>query len=142
MNTNDAPATGLPFPVIGTHLDRAQGTNSTTVSVYTPLELVDVRMDGESIGRGAYREFDRNRFSALVDIPPGGDETVTFELEGSMDLSDGYHLDVVPQPLVNNDRFEILIQGPRGWGRSGRFALRKVLREDESLDVSFAFGSE
>ena len=134
---NDAPASGLPYPVIGNHLDRPSGTSSTTVSVYTPLGLTDVTMDDESIGRGADEEYGRNRYSALLDVPPGDSRTVTFELEGAMDLRAGYHLDLVPQPLVNPDRFRVHVTGPAGWGWGGRSAFVRPLREDTSMDVSF-----
>lgn len=132
---NDAPASGLPDPVIGNHLDRSTGTNSTTVAIYTPLKLLDVTMNGESIGRGAQREYGRNRYSVLLDVPAESLRTVTFELTGSMDLRDGYHLDVVPQPLVNNDRFRLIIEGPSGWAWGGRATRLKELREDTSFDV-------
>ncbi len=134
---NDAPASGLPDPVIGNRLKFPPGTNSTTVAVYTPLDLVDVRMDGESINRGAAVEYDRNRYWALLDIPPGATQTVTFTLEGTIDLQRGYHLDVVPQPMVNNDRFRINVEGPKGWIGYGPDTLRKQLQQDAALNVFF-----
>ena len=134
---NDAPASGLPDPVIGNRLKFPPGTNSTTVAVYTPLDLVDVRMDGESINRGAAPEYDRNRYWALLDIPPGATQTVTFTLEGTIDLQRGYHLDVVPQPMVNNDRFRVNVEGPKGWTGYGRATLTRQLEQDTALNVFF-----
>ena len=75
------------------------------------------------------------RFSALVDIPAGGERTVTFELEGTMDLADGYHLDVVPQPLVNNDRFRVTVRGPSGQVWGGSSPGTKELTEDAEVEV-------
>lgn len=134
---NEAPASGLPYNVIGNHLGEPSGTNSTTISVYTPLELVDVTQGGRSIGRGAYPEYDRFKYTALLDVPAGREVTVMFELEGPMDVRAGYHLDVVPQPLVNPDQLRVNVEGPAGWLRHGDETLVTELREPEQLDVSF-----
>jgi len=112
---NDAPASGLPAIVIGNHRGRLPGTNSTTVDVSTPLSLVDVRRGGVSMPRGAAQEYGRWVYTALVDVPAGAETTVTFELEGTMDLRDGYRLEVLPQPLVNPDRLDVHVQGAPGW---------------------------
>lgn len=134
---NEAPASGLPYNVIGNHLGEPSGTNSTTVSVYTPLELVDVIQGGRSIGRGAYQEYDRFKYTALLDVPAGREVTVMFELEGPMDVRAGYHLDVVPQPLVNPDQLRVNVEGTAGWLRHDDGTLVTELREPEQLDVSF-----
>ncbi|MFZ6004053.1 MAG: DUF4012 domain-containing protein [Actinomycetota bacterium] len=132
---NDAPSTGLPDPVIGNRVGKPTGTNSTTVSVYTPLELVDVTQGGRSVGRGAFRAHGRNRYTAQVDVPAGRTIEITFQLEGDLDLSDGYRLDVVPQPLVNPDLLRVTVDGPAGWQRSGEDAPTVELREVERFEV-------
>lgn len=133
--TNDAPASGLPAVVIGNQAGLPPGTNSTTVSVYTPLELVDVTEAGEPVGRGVYSEYDRFRYTALVDVPPGGSVTVTFELDGPMDLRSGYHLDVVPQPLVTPDQLSVRVRTSAGWRVGGDGTMVTALRAREQLDV-------
>jgi hypothetical protein len=133
--TNTAPASGLPYAVIGNHLGRPEGTNSTTVSVITPLNVIDVTSGGVSIGRGAYEEYGRHVYTALVNVPPGADVTVVFTLRGSMDLSAGYHLDLVPQPLVNPDHVRVDVHGAAGWDtRSATFSAE--LREPARVAVS------
>lgn len=132
---NDAPGSGLPDAVIGNRVGQPTGTNSTTISVYTPLDLVDVVQQGRSIGRGAFEEHGRKRYTAQVDVPPGQTVTVVFELEGRMDLSDGYRLDVVPQPLVNPDRLRVTVDGPSGWRSGGRDGPWAELREAEQFEV-------
>ncbi len=136
---NDAPASGLPLEVIGNHLGRPMGTNSTTVAVYTPLQLVDVRQDGTSIGRGAGAAYGRSRYTALVDVPAGREVTVVFELEGRLDLRGGYHLDVVPQPLVDADRLHVEVHAVAPWRLHGDRVLDVDLRRTQRMDASFRF---
>ena len=139
--TNGAPAEGLPYVVIGNHLGQPSGTNSTTVAVYTPLQLVEVTRDGAPIPRGASQDFDRNRYTALLDVPAGATTRVVFELEGRLDLRHGYHLDVVPQPLVNADQLRVTATGAPGWIVSGRRGVAAELRETQHLDVELTDAS-
>jgi hypothetical protein len=134
---NHATATGLPLEVSRNRLGLPTGTNSTTVAVYTPLDLVDVTVDGRPIGRGSGREHGRARYTALLDVPPEGEVTVSFELEGSLDLDGGYHLDVVPQPLVNPDALEVAVHAVTGWTPRGEAVVSTRLREREQVDVRF-----
>ncbi|MGQ0832862.1 MAG: DUF4012 domain-containing protein [Microthrixaceae bacterium] len=138
---NDAPARGLPFPVLGNHLGQPFGTNSTTVSVYTPLQLVDVLQDGRPVGRGASRAYDRFRYTALVDVPAGREVTIVFELAGDLDIRRGYHLEVVPQPLVNSDELTVRVRAAAGWRADGDGEGTSKLRETADFDVSFALRS-
>ena len=41
--------------------------------------------------------------------------TVKFELEGTIDVHDGYRLEAVPQPLVNPDHLEVHVHAASGW---------------------------
>jgi len=132
---NTAPERGLPLIVIGNRIGKPAGTNSTKVSVYTPLRLVDVTSGGTPIGRGAFREYGRWVYTALLDVPAGGRETVAFELEGAMDLRAGYHLDVVPQPLVNADHLRVRTHAVTGWKVSATATINSVLDVPEHLDV-------
>ncbi|MDP1806386.1 MAG: DUF4012 domain-containing protein, partial [Acidimicrobiales bacterium] len=109
---NEAPSSGLPHSVIGNRLGQPDGTNSTTLAIYTPLELVDVTDDGRSIGRAASPEYGRNRFAVLLDLPPHSERTIVFELAGPLDLAHGYHLDLVPQPLATADRMTVTVRLP------------------------------
>ncbi|MEQ1788352.1 MAG: DUF4012 domain-containing protein, partial [Acidimicrobiales bacterium] len=134
---NDAPASGLPEAIIGNRLGEPDGTSSTTLAVYSPLALVDVTQDGRSIPRGAADAYDRHRYTVLLDIAPKSEVTIVFELAGSVDLRGGYHLDVVPQPLVNDDHLTVAVRGPGGWIPVGRPEVATDLRKAEELEVSF-----
>jgi len=132
---NDSPSDGLPYDVIGNRLGAPDGTSSTTLAVYSPLAVVDVRQDGRSVPRGASPSHDRNRYTALVEVPPGGEVTVVFELEGSMDLTHGYHLEVVPQPMVNPDELRIDVEGSLPWVPWGDHTWAGTLLEPVELRV-------
>jgi hypothetical protein len=107
---NDAPASGLPPEVIGNHRGQPDGTNSTTVAVSTPLQVVDVTVGGVSVARAANTEYGRFVYTALVDVPAGGQVTVEFRLQGSIDLRRGYRLTLLPQPLVNADEVDVHVK--------------------------------
>ncbi|HEX2383483.1 MAG TPA: DUF4012 domain-containing protein [Acidimicrobiales bacterium] len=135
---NDAPASGLPSIVIGNHRGKPPGTNSTTIAVSTPLKLVDVQRGGVSIARGASMEYGRSVFTALVDVPPGAETTVTFDLEGTIDVHDGYRLEVLPQPLVNPDHLEVHVHAAPGWTVDSGGTHAGDLRESEIVRASFS----
>jgi hypothetical protein len=107
---NDAPLSGLPPEVIGNHRGQPSGTNSTTIAVSTPLQLVDVTIGGASVARAANTEYGRSVYTALLDVPAGGEVTVVFRLQGSLDLRHGYRLTLLPQPLVNADQVDVHVK--------------------------------
>jgi hypothetical protein len=116
---NDTPTVGLPSSVTDNRIGRPAGTSSTTVSVFTPFELVELTQAGEPLGWAAVQEYDRPKYSVLVDVPAQSEVTLRFVLTGHLDVSAGYHLDVVPQPLVNADGIDIRIhEGGRTLARS------------------------
>jgi hypothetical protein len=106
---NDTPTVGLPSSVVDNRIGRPSGTSSTTVSVFTPFELVRVTQAGEELGWAAVHEYDRPKYSVLVDVPPQSEVTLRFVLRGRLDVSAGYHLDVVPQALVNADELDVRV---------------------------------
>ena len=61
---------------------------------------------------------------------------MTFELEGQLDLAQGYHLDVVPQPVVNPDEVHVNIEGLPGASGGGRRVDLDELRADRAIDVT------
>jgi hypothetical protein len=135
---NDAPPSGLPSAVIGNHRGRLPGTNSTTIAVSTPLKLVDVKRGGVSIERGASTEYGRSVYTALVDVHAQAEATVTFELEGTLDLRGGYRLDVLPQPLVNPDHLDVHVHATPGWHVDSGGAVSAELRETTRVSASFS----
>jgi hypothetical protein len=134
---NDAPASGLPDTVIANHRGKPSGTNSTTIAVSTPLKLVDVKQNGRSVPRGANQEYGRWAYTALVDVPPGANRMVRFDLEGTIDVHDGYRLDVVPQPLVNPDHLDVKVHAASGWKVDGG-GTHTALRESALVLASLS----
>jgi hypothetical protein len=129
---NDIDVDALPPKAVDNRIGQPPGTSSTTIVVYSPLELIDVTRDGRPISRGASTDYGLNRHTALVDIAPQSEVTVVFELAGRLELDDGYRLDVVPQPLVNPDQVRVRVDGLPGWGRAEGSI---TLRETATLDI-------
>ncbi len=112
--TNDAPSAGLPDYVIGNSIEgpRAppRGTNRTYLSIYSPWDVADSRLDGKPVTVERQREGDRYAYSLLVDVPPdGGARTVELTLRGRLSTSDGYRLVLGTQPLVVRDQFSLTV---------------------------------
>ena len=104
---NEAPSSGEPAYLIGNLVDAPTGTNRTWLSVYSPLDLVGMTIDGQEVEVDAGRELGRNVWSVFIDIPPGAEATVEVRMEGEVDLSDGtYRWDLLPQTTVRPDRIE------------------------------------
>jgi len=102
---NEAPSSGEPPYLIGNLIDAPTGTNRTWLSVYSPLDLVSVTIDGQEVQVEAGEELGRNVWSVFIDIPPGTAAVVEVELAGVIDLSDGtYRWDLLPQTTVRPDR--------------------------------------
>lgn len=101
---NEAPSSGEPPYLIGNLVDAPTGTNRTWLSVYSPLDLVGLTIDGEPVAVEAERELGRNVWSVFVDVAPGAEAVVEVELEGEVDLSGGtYRWDLLPQTTVRPD---------------------------------------
>ncbi len=109
---NRAPSTGLPSYVIGNLVDNRVvpiGTASVLLSVYSPLELVGATVFGERLEMERSTEFGLNVYSALLDVPSMSREELVLTLSGKLDsLPVGaYPLEVLYQPLVNNDAVRV-----------------------------------
>ncbi len=129
--TNSAPAEGLPNDVIGTNPTPATpnlpplppGNNALLLALYSPLQLTSATADGTPIGVTPEREFGVNVYSDDVIVPPGGTVTLTFELEGPVDLADGYRLAFGGQPTVNPDQVSVRLAAVDGWTLTGEGEL-------------------
>lgn len=107
---NGAPTGGEPPYLIGNLVDAPTGTNRTWLSLYSPLDLVGVNVDGRLVDVDAGRELGRNVWSVFVDIPPGAVATIEVEMGGAVDLSGGtYRWDLLPQTTVRPDRVEATV---------------------------------
>lgn len=108
---NDAPSSGEPPYLIGNLIDAPTGTNRSWVSVYSPLDLTSLAVDGQPVEVERETELGRNVWSLFVDIPPGATATLTVELAGTVDLSAGtYRFDLLPQTMVDPDRVEVSLR--------------------------------
>lgn len=105
---NDAPSSGLPDYVIGSNrLDLPPGTNHLLLSVYSRLELREASVDGRPVSFERTEEYGRARYTAFVDIPPGGTARVRLALQGRIDPGPDYRLALVGQPVANPDEVTV-----------------------------------
>ncbi len=120
---NEAPAGGLPDVIIGVNEaggtpnlpDLPPGNNIMYLSLYTPHSLSAASVDGVPLDVEFEQEFGLNVYAQYVTVPPGGTVTVTFELDGGVDLTDGYRLTVAGQPTINPDEVTVDVALDDGW---------------------------
>jgi hypothetical protein len=129
--TNNVPE-GLPDYVIGREgREIPPATNRVHLSIYTPHELRALRVQGRDVDPELQQELGYQRYLTFVDVAPGRTMTVTFELEGAVDLSAGsYRLTVAPQAVANPDRVTIGVEaGAR------RFTFDDLVVEDTVFEL-------
>lgn len=86
--TNGAPSDGAPSAIIGGGGDPPRGTTRLQVSIYSPLDLVDATLDGESIEMTQREDMSWQVYSVSVEIPAGGDVTIELRLRGVVERPD------------------------------------------------------
>ena len=109
--TNAAPSRGLPAYVIGSGLTAPVGTNRNLLSLYTPLGVDAVTVDGAPAGAQVQSEFGGRVVSVPVDIPAGGTVEVAWDLRGTIDSGPDYRLDILPPSLAVADRMRVAVTG-------------------------------
>ena len=82
--TNTAPAEGLPRYIIGNSTGEPQGTSRLWVTVYTPLGLDSMTVDGDAVAVEAGSEQGWNTYRWLIDVPPGASVMLVAELSGTV----------------------------------------------------------
>ena len=107
--TNTAPMADEPVAVYGNEHDLPPGTNRTVLSILTPLTASEMRVDGAPVPFAQSREFDRWRYSVIVEIPPGEEVTVELAGAGAGPAGDTYQLILAPQPLVTPDQVGVTV---------------------------------
>ncbi|HUF85085.1 MAG TPA: DUF4012 domain-containing protein, partial [Acidimicrobiia bacterium] len=115
---NTAPADGLPQIVIGPFTeDFVAGVNRSLVSVYSPLVVEQVTVDGSEVEATAAAEAGRVAYGLFVDIPAKSTRTVVLRLGGDVRLQpDGwYELALDHQPTLEPDRVHFSVEVPDGW---------------------------
>jgi hypothetical protein len=140
--SNDAPASGLSQTVIGNQVIEAQvtaGDNRMYLSLYTPWELLESRLDGAPIRLDAADELGRRVYSTGVVIPSKSSVTLVVELSGRLGAGvDGYRLDLFRQPTVAPDQVTSTLVVRDGWRVSGggrRQAETISLAADATIEV-------
>ncbi|GIU83670.1 MAG: hypothetical protein KatS3mg008_0445 [Acidimicrobiales bacterium] len=121
--SNEVDPRGLPDSVVGNRFLRSgsttppAGSNLSTISLYTGLDLVEARLDGRRTAVERQRELGLNVYSLPVVVPPGG--LVRLEFEGRPPPRAGRprELTVVPPPLANDDVTEVRVSSPTVSGR-------------------------
>ena len=121
---NTAPATGYPDYVIGNIIGLPTGTNRTLLSIYSPLAYTAVKLDDAPTGVTSQSELGWNVYSLFVDIAPGEERTLEFDLSGEV-ASGGYRLVVRPQPLALPDTISVAIDN--GVTYAGTLTRRTIL---------------
>jgi hypothetical protein len=116
---NDSPPDGLPGEVIGSVLDPPPplGTSRILFSVYTRLSLTGAAENGQSVSFVPDTEFGVHVYTAVVDIPAGGTDTVVLRFSGpaKLDRDHRYRLNVWHQTTVNPDHTTITVRGTSTW---------------------------
>jgi hypothetical protein len=103
------PADAPPF-ALGAGDNR--GRNNVLLSLYTPLSLTGVTINGRAAEFRAASEFEMGRYLVDVVVEPTGEPVVIeYKLQGVLDLAESYSLEVWHQPLVNTDDLTVSISG-------------------------------
>ena len=112
--TNTAPEQGLPELVAGNAFGLPAGANRMYLSVYTPLQMTAVSLDGTTIGMESAREGAWHVYSQIVEVPPGGRRTLSVRLNGTLAAHRPYSFTARPQPLVIPETWTIDVLDPAG----------------------------
>ena len=113
--SNNVPSLDLPRDVVGNSRAAPVGTNVTWLNVFTPHAVTGATLDGEELLVAPSSEAGMNVYDTPVfHIPPGGSTTLVLRFSGALDLREGYHLKVTPQPMANPDEVEIVVSPVNG----------------------------
>ncbi len=133
---NDAPSAGLPLLVNGSSAATPVGTNRTELSVLSPFDAVGAMLDGTSQPFGARDDVNGlRRYTLTVDLPPGTERTVIFDLTGDVDAGPSYRLRWYNQPLPNDDVSQVLVRLQGATFPDGAEAGRVVVGERRVEDL-------
>lgn len=116
---NTAPASGLPDYLLAsslTDVDLPLGTNRSTLLLYSPHELVDLRVDDTPTPFTALVDGELFAYQAQLDLGPGQRRTIDARLTDG-DVAVPYQLTVLPNGLVQPDEVTVAISD-----RTGRLA--------------------
>jgi hypothetical protein len=82
---NSAPSEGLPRYVIGNRIGEPEGTNSMWLTIYSPLGLDGLTVDGTEVGVEVGREAGWNAYRVRLDIASGTTARIEATVSGTID---------------------------------------------------------
>jgi len=100
-----------------------RGENRSKIVVYSPHEIVGAWNNGTSVVTGFTREFGYNRYTLTPTVAANATVQLVFEVEGVVNVSDGYRLSIPSQPLVNTDTATVTVTTPGGFPGRTSFTL-------------------
>lgn len=98
--TNTAPDEGLPAYVIGNRIGRPWGTNTMFVTLYSPLDLDELELNGERVGVEVGEERGWKAYRLMVDLAAGETVSLTAHLSGTVERPD--EVVTFVQPMAND----------------------------------------
>ncbi|MEM9519235.1 MAG: DUF4012 domain-containing protein [Actinomycetota bacterium] len=107
-------------------------TNQVLLSLYSPFTVETVIVNGIAVDATSAVEYGKWRHLVSVPVPPdGASQMIVFELEGFIDPSRPYSLEVWHQPLVNDDVVSVSYDG-----RDGTISWSATVVENQRVSVS------
>jgi hypothetical protein len=140
---NDAPSSGLPDYIIGSPIENLEtGTNrQILLLVRSPSDSLQTFVVGdEALNPEQAPEGTLTSYRSSADVPPQSSTGVRVASRIS-DAFDGagrrrtYRLHVLPQPVANADRYDVVVEVPRGWRAEGVTRFSGPLADDVVLEV-------
>jgi hypothetical protein len=113
---NDAPRVLPAFVATPETGHYRVGDLHSFVSIYSPLALDQVSVDGRPAALTTDREFGRWAYSTFVSVGRGQRTTFDLALHGSATLTaNAYSLQLLPQPGPHDEVFDAVIRVPAGY---------------------------
>lgn len=105
---NALPPGQFPPAVVDNSRAAPPGTNVGTYTIHTPHVVTSATLDGSPILLGSNPERGLRAWDTpVLNIGAGKTRVLELRLTGNLDLSDGYQLTVLPQPVANPDQLQV-----------------------------------
>ena len=127
--TNTAPASGLPWYIIGNYNDLPGGTSRDGFAVYTPLGLDSATLDGQPTGVQQQAYAAGNVYTFPIALAAGETRTLTVNLVGTLPARLPYSLDLLPQPRATPDQATVAVSGSTVF--NGALTRQELVRVDD-----------
>jgi hypothetical protein len=140
---NDATNSGLPPVIIDSPASPGlpPATNRTWLTIYSPLALRGLTVDGQAATATSGTELGIHAYSTYINIAPGGQSSVVLQLSGQVKAASGYHLDLRLQPAVNPVPCSVQVEVSGDWLVAGtvKSAVQWVAGPSERQELSVTF---